>query len=70
MRKLLTTSLLSMETGRPHIATLDPTLVASPGGFPLMDGGKLIGAIKMVTSPVCGGSDHRFVPACRAALPQ
>src|SRR4029450_9853844 len=26
-------------------ATLDPTLVASPGGFPLVEGGKLIGAI-------------------------
>jgi glc operon protein GlcG len=35
----------AMETGHPYIATLDPTLVASPGGFPLMDGGKLNGAI-------------------------
>jgi uncharacterized protein GlcG (DUF336 family) len=26
-------------------ATLDPTLVASPGGFPLVEGGKVIGAI-------------------------
>lgn len=26
-------------------ATLDPTLVASPGGFPLIEGGKVIGAI-------------------------
>jgi uncharacterized protein GlcG (DUF336 family) len=26
-------------------ATLDPTLVASPGGFPLIEGGKIIGAI-------------------------
>jgi glc operon protein GlcG len=26
-------------------ATLDPTLVASPGGFPLVEGGKIIGAI-------------------------
>ncbi|MCC6776260.1 MAG: heme-binding protein [Hyphomicrobiales bacterium] len=25
--------------------TLDPTLVASPGGFPLVEGGKIIGAI-------------------------
>ena len=33
------------ETGHGYIATLDPTLVASPGGFPLVDGGKLIGAI-------------------------
>ena len=35
----------AMETGHPYVATLDPTLVASPGGFPLVEGGKLIGAI-------------------------
>jgi uncharacterized protein GlcG (DUF336 family) len=28
-----------------YIATLDPTLVASPGGFPLVEGGKIIGAV-------------------------
>lgn len=33
------------ETGHPYIGTLDPTLIASPGGFPLVEGGKLIGAI-------------------------
>ena len=33
------------ETGHPYIATLDPGLVASPGGFPLVEGGKLIGAV-------------------------
>ena len=26
-------------------STLDPTLVASPGGFPLLEAGKLVGAI-------------------------
>src|ERR1700756_1259919 len=31
------------ETGHPYPGTLDPTLVASPGGFPLVEGGKLIG---------------------------
>jgi glc operon protein GlcG len=31
------------ETGQ--VGTLDPTLIASPGGFPLVEGGKLIGAI-------------------------
>jgi glc operon protein GlcG len=35
----------AFETGHPYLATLDPTLVASPGGFPLVEGGKLIGAI-------------------------
>lgn len=33
------------EGGHAYINTLDPTLVASPGGFPLVEGGKLIGAI-------------------------
>jgi glc operon protein GlcG len=33
------------ETGHPYVGTLDPTLIASPGGFPLMEGGKLVGAI-------------------------
>ena len=35
----------AFETGHPYVATLDPTLVASPGGWPLIEGGKLIGAI-------------------------
>jgi uncharacterized protein GlcG (DUF336 family) len=33
------------ETGHPYVGTLDPTLIASPGGFPLVENGKLIGAI-------------------------
>ena len=33
------------ESGHPYISTLDPTLTASPGGFPLVEGGKLIGAV-------------------------
>jgi glc operon protein GlcG len=33
------------ESGHPYVGTLDPNLVASPGGFPLVEGGKLIGAI-------------------------
>lgn len=33
------------EAGHGYVSTLDPTLVASPGGFPLVEGGKLIGAI-------------------------
>jgi uncharacterized protein GlcG (DUF336 family) len=35
----------AFETGHGYVATLEPTLVASPGGFPLVEGGKLIGAI-------------------------
>ncbi|MGA8900979.1 GlcG/HbpS family heme-binding protein [Bradyrhizobium sp.] len=33
------------ESGHTYVATLDPTLTASPGGFPLVENGKLIGAI-------------------------
>src|SRR5450631_1536873 len=35
----------AFETGHGYVSTLDPTLVASAGGFPLVEGGKLIGAI-------------------------
>jgi len=51
----------AMETGHPYIATLDPTLVASPGGFPLMDGGKMIGAIGC-----SGGTGDQDAVACKA----
>jgi uncharacterized protein GlcG (DUF336 family) len=50
-----------METGLPYIATLDPTLVASPGGFPLMDGGKIIGAVGC-----SGGTGDQDAVACKA----
>jgi glc operon protein GlcG len=33
------------EAGHSYIGTLDPGLVANPGGFPLVEGGKLIGAV-------------------------
>ena len=33
------------ENGHSYPGTLDPTLVASPGGFPLVEGGKLVGAV-------------------------
>ncbi len=33
------------EAGHAYTGTLDPGLVASPGGFPLVEGGKLIGAV-------------------------
>ena len=35
----------AFEGGHSYVATLDPTLVASPGGFPLVENGKLIGAV-------------------------
>jgi uncharacterized protein GlcG (DUF336 family) len=33
------------ESGHPYVGTLDPTLVASAGGIPLIEGGKMVGAI-------------------------
>lgn len=35
----------AMETGHPYVSTLDPDVTASPGGVPIVVGGKLIGAI-------------------------
>jgi uncharacterized protein GlcG (DUF336 family) len=49
------------ETGHPYVSTLDPTLVASPGGWPLVEGGKLIGAIGC-----SGGTGDQDAAACKA----
>ena len=35
----------AMQAGRDYVATLDPVVVASPGGIPIIVGGQLIGAI-------------------------
>lgn len=35
----------AFETGHPYVSTLDPTLVASPGGYPLIENGKVIGSV-------------------------
>jgi uncharacterized protein GlcG (DUF336 family) len=44
-----------------YLATLDPTLVASHGGIPLIEGGKLIGAIGC-----SGGTGVQDAAACKA----
>ena len=49
------------ETGHSYVATLDPTLVASPGGFPLVVDGKLIGAIGC-----SGGTGDQDATICKA----
>jgi uncharacterized protein GlcG (DUF336 family) len=49
------------ETGHPYVGTLDPTLIASPGGFPLVSGGKIIGAIGC-----SGGTGDQDAAACKA----
>ena len=43
----------AMETGHPYVSTFDG-IVASPGGIPLVENGRLIGAIG-----VSGGSGPR-----------
>jgi glc operon protein GlcG len=44
-----------------YLATLDPTLIASHGGFPLIEGGKLIGAIGC-----SGATGDQDAVACKA----
>ncbi|WP_020175635.1 GlcG/HbpS family heme-binding protein [Methyloferula stellata] len=53
----------AMETGHPSVATLDPHPVASAGGFPLVEGGKLIGAIGC-----SGGAPVQDAVVCKAAV--
>lgn len=50
----------AFETGHSYAATLDPTLTASPGGYPLVEGGKLIGAIGC-----SGGTGDADAAACK-----
>ena len=51
----------AFETGHGYINTLDPTLIASPGGFPLVEGGKLIGA-----NGCSGGTGDQDAAVCKA----
>lgn len=53
----------ALESGRSFIATLDPTMVASPGGLPLIKDGKLIGAIGC-----SGGTGEQDDLACKVAV--
>lgn len=50
------------EGGHPYVSTLDPGLVASPGGFPLLDDGRLVGAIGC-----SGGTGDQDAIVCKAA---
>lgn len=43
-------------TGGSILATLDPTLIASPGGIPIVEDGRIIGAIGC--SGATGDQDH------------
>jgi len=48
------------ETGHAYPGTLDPGLVASPGGFPLVESGKLIGAVGC-----SGGTGDQDATVCK-----
>jgi len=48
------------EAGHGYVGTLDPGLVASPGGFPLVEGGKLIGAVGC-----SGGTGDQDAAVCK-----
>jgi uncharacterized protein GlcG (DUF336 family) len=50
-----------MEAGHSYVGTLDPTLVASPGGFPLVENGKLVGAVGC-----SGGTGDQDAATCKA----
>jgi uncharacterized protein GlcG (DUF336 family) len=49
------------EGGHSYFVTLDPTIVASPGGFPLIENGKIIGAIGC-----SGGTGDQDAVVCKA----
>jgi glc operon protein GlcG len=50
----------AFETGHGYVNTLDPTLIASPGGFPIVEGGKLIGAVGC-----SGGTGDQDAATCK-----
>lgn len=51
----------AMESGHPYVTSLDPTLVASPGGIPLVQDGKMVGAIGC-----SGGTGDQDAVICKA----
>ena len=53
------------ETGHTYVTTLDPTIVASPGGFPIVEGGKIIGAIGAIGCS--GGTGDQDAAACKVS---
>ncbi|CAG9257204.1 conserved exported hypothetical protein [Paraburkholderia unamae] len=50
------------ESGHAYVGTLDAGLVASPGGFPLIEGGKVVGAVGC-----SGGTGDQDAAVCKAA---
>lgn len=53
----------AMESGHPFVATLDPDVTGSPGGIPIVIGGKLIGAMGC-----SGGTGQQDALVCQAGI--
>jgi len=53
----------AMESGHPYVATLDPDVVASPGGIPIVLDNKLIGGIGC-----SGGIGSQDAVVCQAGI--
>jgi uncharacterized protein GlcG (DUF336 family) len=51
------------ETGHPYIFTLDPDIVAAPGGIPIVIGGRLVGGIGC-----SGATGAQDAVACQAGV--
>ena len=49
------------ETGHAYVGALDPGITASPGGFPLVDGGKVVGAVGC-----SGGTGDQDAAICKS----
>ena len=56
-----------MESGHPYVSTLEPGLVASAGGIPLVIDGKVVGAIGVSGAP-SGMIDNQAAQAGADAL--
>jgi glc operon protein GlcG len=53
----------AMETGHPYVATLQPYVVASPGGIPIVINGEIIGAVGC-----SGGTGEQDAVVCQVGI--
>lgn len=53
----------AMETGHPYVATLQPYVVASPGGIPIVINGEIIGAVGC-----SGGTGQQDAVVCQVGI--
>ena len=53
----------AMESGHPYVATLQPYVVASPGGIPIVINGEIIGAMGC-----SGGTGQQDAVVCQVGI--